>query len=153
MSSTLWAIGVIAEVFLMWKFSRFSKHVSARHCLLVASGACIVRWFFTAINPSLVALMFLQGLHAITFGLTFLASVNFIAKRVDPQHAAQAQSVLATLSTLLMAIGTWLSGRFYENLGGYTYWAMSAMAVVGGLFILNSYRTPLEDKAVPVTAA
>lgn len=152
MASSLWAIGVTAEVFLMWKFSQFSKHISARHCLLVAAAACTVRWFFTALNPSIAALFFLQALHSITFGLTFLASVNFIAKRVNPQHAAQAQSVLATLSTLLMAVGTWLSGQLYGSLGGYSYWIMAVMAIVGGLFILSSYRTHLEDRATPATA-
>ena len=146
LASLLWAVGVIAEVFLMWGFAQFSKRISARHCLLAASAACTLRWFFTGTNPGLAPLLFLQGLHAITFGLTFLASVNFIAKRVDAQHAAQAQSVLATLTILLMAIGTWLSGQFYDALGGYSYWAMAVIAVMGGLCILNSYRTQLEDK-------
>jgi len=146
LASFLWAIGVVAEVFLMWSFARFSKRISARHCLLAASAACALRWFFTGTNPGLGPLMFLQGLHAITYGLTFLASVNFIAKRVDTRHAAQAQSVLATLSILLMAIGTWLSGQFYSALGGYSYWAMAVMAVFGGLCVVNSYRTQLEDQ-------
>ena len=152
MASLLWAIGVFAEVMLMWGFTRLSKRISARHCLLAASAACTFRWFFTGVNPELGVLFLLQALHSITFGLTFLASVNFIAKRVDPQHAAQAQSVLATLSVFLMAIGTWLSGQFYDTLGGYSYWAMAVMAIVGGGFVLNSYRTQLEDKAITQSA-
>ena len=144
-ASWLWTIGVIAEVGLMWSFKSLAKRVSARHCLLFSCITCAVRWFFTGLNPSLGALVFLQALHGITFGLTFLASVNFIARRVNPNHAAQAQSVLNTLTTLLMAIGIWLSGIFYSSLGGYSYWAMAVLALLGGGLILSSYRTALED--------
>ncbi len=144
-ASFLWTIGVIAEVALMWRFKSLSKRVSARHCLLAACIACVVRWFITGINPNLTALMFLQMLHGLTFGLTFLASVNFIAKRVDANHAAQAQSVLTTLTTFFMAIATWMAGFFYATLGGYSYWAMALIALIGGALILSSYRTTLED--------
>ncbi len=152
LSSILWTIGVIAEVGLMWGFSRFAKNIPARHCLLLASGVCMVRWTVTGLNPSVSTLMVLQSFHAITFGLTFLASVNFIARRVEHQHAAQAQSVLATLTTLLMAIGTWLSGQSYALWGGQSYWLMSVMALLGGGFVLNSYRTPLDDVNRPVVS-
>jgi len=144
-ASLLWAIGVVAEVALMWKFKSLAKRVSARHCLLFACVTCAVRWFFTGLNPSLNALIFLQALHGITFGLTFLATVNFIARRVSSDHAAQAQSVLTTLTTLLMAMGTWMSGHFYSSLGGYSYWVMTVLALIGGGLVLISYRTTLED--------
>ena len=122
-----------------------AKKVSARQCLLFSCATCVIRWFFTGLNPGLGALLFLQSLHGITFGLTFLASVNFISRRVSPNHAAQAQSVLTTLTTLLMALGVWLSGHFYQSLGGYSYWAMAVLAMIGGGLILNSYRSTLQD--------
>ncbi len=146
-SSLLWSAGVVAEIALMWGFTGIAKKVSARHCLLLACFTCIVRWCITGMDPSVWVLFILQTLHAITFGLTFLASVNFISRRVDPNHAAQAQSVLATLTTLFMAIGIWLSGQFYQIFGGQTYWAMAIMALLGGALVLNSYRTKLSDVA------
>lgn len=152
-ASLLWTIGVVAEVALMWKFKSLAARVSARHCLLAACLACVVRWFITGLNPSLGVLIFLQALHGITFGLTFLASVNFISKRVNPNHAAQAQSVLTTVTTLLMAISTWMAGHFYSTLGGYSYWAMSLLALVGGALILSSYRTTLEDSKHSMSTA
>lgn len=144
-SSLLWSVGVVAEIALMWGFSGIAKKVSARHCLLLACATCIFRWSITGMDPSVWILFVLQTLHAITFGLTFLASVNFISKRVDSNHAAQAQSVLATLTTLCMAIGIWFSGQFYQSWGGQSYWAMTLMALVGGALVLNSYRTKLSD--------
>ncbi|MFK8075720.1 MAG: MFS transporter [Granulosicoccus sp.] len=146
-SSLLWSAGVVAEIALMWGFTGIAKRVSARHCLLLACFICTVRWLITGMDPSVWVLFVLQTLHAITFGLTFLASVNFISRRVDADHAAQAQSVLATLTTLFMAIGIWLSGQFYQTFGGQTYWAMAIMALLGGALVLNSYRTKLIDVA------
>lgn len=147
-ASLLWSIGVIAEVLLMWAFAGISKRVSARHCLLFAGVICVVRWLATGLDPSLGLLVFLQLLHAITFGLTFLAGVNFIARRVEVNHAAQAQSVLATLVTLNMAIGTAVSGYFYDALAGRGYWLMSVVAIVGVGCVMLSYRTALNDQAV-----
>lgn len=146
-SSLLWSVGVVAEIALMWGFSGIAKKVSARQCLLAACITCMMRWAIVGTDPSVWVLFILQTLHAITFGLTFLASVNFISRRVESNHAAQAQSVLATLTTLCMAIGIWFSGQFYQSWGGQTYWAMAIMAMVGGALVLNSYRTKLSDVA------
>ncbi len=146
-ASLLWSIGVVVEVLLMWAFAGISKRVSARHCLLFAGFVCVLRWFATGTDPSLAVLIGLQVLHAITFGLTFLAGVNFIARRVEENHAAQAQSVLATLVTLNMAISTAISGFFYDVLAGRGYWLMALISVVGIVCILVSYRSSLSDKA------
>lgn len=149
MSSLLWSVSVIAEVALMWCFRSIAKKYSARKCLLVASVVCAVRWFLAGTDPSLAQLFLLQCLHSITFGVAFLATVNFIAKRIHEDHAAQAQSVFATLMTFLMALALWLSGLLYGYFAGQSYWAMSLLALVGGAFVAWSFRTDLEDPASP----
>jgi len=147
MASVLWSVGVIAEVALMWGFSRVAKKFSARKCLIFASVVCIVRWLLTGSEPSLVQLFFLQSLHAITFGLSFLACVNFIARRVHEDNAAQAQRVSVTMATFFMALAAWLSGWLYEQFAGQSYWAMAVMALLGGICVLLSYASDLEDPA------
>lgn len=145
-SSVLWSVGVIAEIALMWSFTSVAKKFSARKCLLIASGACVFRWFITGTDPNLVQLLLLQALHSITFGLTFLATVNFIAKRVHEDHAAQAQSVYAMLMTLFIALATWISGWLYGQLAGQSYWAMALIALLGGICIAWSFRSDLIDQ-------
>jgi len=147
MASILWAVSVIAEVALMWCFSSLARKFSARKCLLLASMVCAARWFLAGTDPSLVQLFVLQSLHSITFGLTFLATVNFIARRIPEDHAAQAQSVSATLMTLFMALAFWLSGWLYEQFAGHSYWAMSVLALLGGACVGWSFRGDLEDYA------
>ncbi len=150
MASVLWSIGVIAEVALMWSFRSVARNFSARKCLMFAAVICVLRWFLTGTDPSLAQLCFLQCLHSITFGLSFLASVNFIAQRVHEDYAAQAQSVSATLVTLFMGIATWVSGWLYAVFAGQSYWAMAVMALIGGTCVLLSFASNLDD---PVTAA
>jgi len=145
MASVLWSIGVIAEVILMWYFRSVAKNFSARKCLMFAAVVCAVRWFLTGTEPGLVQLCFLQSLHAITFGLSFLACVNFIAKRVNEDNAAQAQSVSATLVTFFMGIATWLSGWLYAQFAGQSYWVMAVMALFGGICVMLSFASDLED--------
>ena len=148
-ASVLWSVGVIAEVALMWCYKDVAKKISARKCLLVASAAGVVRWFMAGTDPGLVQLLLLQTLHSITFGLTFLATVNFIARRVHEDHAAEAQSVYAMLSTLSIALAIWMSGWLYDQFAGYSYWAMSLLALLGGICVALSFRSDLDD---PVTS-
>ena len=145
-ASALWSVSVVAEVVLMWSFTSVAKKFSARKCLLIASAASILRWYIAGTDPGLAELFLLQALHSITFGLTFLATVNFIAKRVQKDHAAQAQSVYAVLVTLFIALSIWMSGWLYEQIVGYSYWAMSILALLGGLAVVLSFRSELDDQ-------
>ncbi len=147
MASVLWSIGVMAEVTLMWGFRNVAGRFSSRKCLVFASIVGAVRWILTGTDPGLVQLCLLQCLHAITFGLTFLATVNFIAQRVHEDNAAQAQSFSATILTLFMGIAAWLSGWLYSLLAGQSYWVMAVMAVVGGVCVMLSFASSLDDSA------
>jgi len=147
-AAALWSVSVIAEVVLMWSYKDVAKKFSARKCLLAASAVCVLRWLITGTDPGLGQLLLLQALHSITFGLTFLATVNFIAKRIHEDHAAQAQSVYAMLTTLFMALAVWLSGWLYEQFAGYSYWAMSILALLGGVCVAWSFRSDLDDQVL-----
>lgn len=148
-ASVLWTVSVIAEVALMWRFKSITKKFSARKCLLLASAVSTVRWLIAGTDPTLAQLLFLQSLHSITFGLTFLATVNFIGKRVHENHAAQAQSIYAMLTTLFLGLSGWISGGLYAQFAGHTYWAMSVLALAGGAAIAWSFRSDLDENMAP----
>jgi len=144
--SLLWAVAIVAEVGLMWRFAGVAKRLSPRHCLLLAASLGVLRWPLMLASAWPV-LLIAQALHAATFGLTFLATVNFIAKRVDEAHAARAQSVLAILSTGSLAVATVASGRLYERIGGQGYLAMMVLSLAGLVLVAWSYRSDLDDIA------
>ena len=133
-------IGVVVEIALMWWFRSLTQNVSARTCLLVAAACGMLRWSLLASTVSLPVIFAAQALHGVTFGVTFLACVNFISRRV-PEHAgARGQSLLATLTTACMAIATFICGQLFDNKGSAIYWLMGSVCLSAMLCIFVSYR-------------
>ncbi len=143
--SLLWAVAIVVEVVLMWQFTRLSKHVSARHCIAACGLAGLMRWGIMATDPGLVWLTIIQTLHALTFGLCFLATATFISRRIPPAHAARAQSVFAIMTTGSMATMTVFSGSLYEAFSGLSYIVMAVVATVGLALVMASYRSNLDE--------
>ena len=143
--SLLWTVSVVAEVVLLWRFADISRRVSARGCLLFAGLVAALRWVVTGTDPGLPALFALQVLHAITFGLGYIATASFIARRVDDRIAARAQALSATLATGCMAVMMLVSGALYKRFAGHGYAAMAAVCLVGVALVGASFRTDLED--------
>ena len=144
--SLLWTVSVVAEVALLWRFADIARRVSARRCLLFAGAVAAMRWLATGTDPALPVLFALQVLHAITFGLGFIATASFIARRVDDAIAARAQALAATLTTGCMAMMMLTSGGLYERFAGRGYAAMAIVCLVGTALIAASFRTDLEDR-------
>ena len=94
---------------------------------------------------SMTVLFILQGLHALTSGLLFIATVTFIARRVDDGMSARAQALYATSSTAALATAVLVSGTLYGYVGVQGYWLMAAMCVAGMLLVTVSYSTKLDD--------
>ncbi len=143
--SLLWTVSVVAEVVLLWRFADIARRVSARRCLLFAGAIAALRWLLTGTDPGLPLLLALQTLHAITFGLAFIATASFISRRVDDAIAARAQALAATLTTGCMAAMMLVSGGLYERLGGLGYAAMALVCLVGIVLVAASFGTDLED--------
>ncbi len=143
-ASLLVGIGVVAEILLMWRFKSLTKRLSARSCLVIAAVCGMVRWSLLALAPPLWLMFVVQMLHAVTFGLTFLATASFIARRVGEDNAARGQALSATVMTALMAIMVYLSGYFFDLLQLQLYWIMAAMCVLSAVLVLLSYLTSLE---------
>lgn len=144
--STLFAAAVVAEFLLMWKFSAVARRISARFCMLIAAMAGILRWGLSTLALPVFYLYLLQTLHALSFGLLLVATLQFIARRVDDSFAARAQAVYATLSTGTLAVSVMVSGALYDRMGEQGYWVMALLSAAGAALILASYRTRLIDE-------
>ena len=148
MIGTFWSIGVIAEIAL---FAVAGKFVRGRHPgILFALGAAagIVRWIVLGSSDGFWMIVLVQPLHAMTFGITHLAAVSFIARAIPQQLATSAQSLMATLSMgVFLGSSIWASGPLYEHFGSHAYYAMaglSGIALVFAFWLMQSWRG--EDK-------
>ncbi|OSQ42833.1 MFS transporter [Thalassospira sp. MCCC 1A01428] len=146
-----WATGVAAEIVL---FAVAGKYMRAYHPgLLFAIGALggIVRWSVLGMTDNFWLILLVQPLHALTFGITHLAAIGFIARAVPSQIATSAQSLMATLSMGLFLGGSiWASGPIFEHIGSSAYFLMVVFSAISFLFALWLCRRWTEGQAIPI---
>ena len=129
----LWAEGVLAEIVLFALGGGLAARLGPARLLAVAAVAGIVRWLGFAIEPGLGLLVFLQALHALTFGAAHLGAMLYIVRSVPPEHSASAQALYSGAAMgLVMGGATILAGALYDDVGAGAFYAMAAMSA-GGL--------------------
>jgi PPP family 3-phenylpropionic acid transporter len=128
----LWSIGVIAEVALFAVSGRVMAWTGSAPLMVLAAGAAILRWGLFAFDPPIWATGLLQTLHALTFGATHLASINFLTHAVPEDRLATAQGLYAAVvAGVVMGSVTIACGPLYRLLGGEAYAVMAFIAGVG----------------------
>jgi MFS transporter, PPP family, 3-phenylpropionic acid transporter len=135
----LWALGVAAEIVLFALSARLPA-LTPRELLMLGATGAVVRWGAMALDPPAALLAPLQCLHALSFGASFLGSVQFLSRVAPEGKAATAQGDFSTLQGIVMAAATGVSGLLYGNFGVLAYAAMAACAALGGIVIWWSAR-------------
>jgi len=128
----LWALGVIAEIVLFAFSSRLPPALTPPVLIMIGGAGGLLRWGAMAFDPPVALLPWLQLLHALTFGTTYLGALIFVARRARPGQGATAQGYLAVATGLATAGATGLSGQLYAAYGVRAYAAMALAAVAGG---------------------
>ena len=128
----LWAEGVLAEIVLFALGGGLAARLGPARLLAIAAVAGVVRWVGFAIEPGLGLLVFLQALHALTFGAAHLGAMLYIVRSVPPEHSASAQALYSgSAMGLVMGGATILAGTLYDDAGAGAFYAMAAMSAVG----------------------
>jgi PPP family 3-phenylpropionic acid transporter len=115
--AALWALGVAAEIVLFAVQARLPPFFTPTVLLLIGALAAILRWLGMALNPPVLALPWLQMLHALSFGATHLGALMFVAHHAPAGQAAAAQGYLAIAVGVAMAAAMGVSGVLYEDFG------------------------------------
>lgn len=112
-------LGVAAEVGAMLLYPRIADRIAPRHLLGISFVLSAVRWGGMALVSSPGAIVALALLHSVTFGMFYVASVAFMARRV-PQHLrASGQGLFASVTFGIGGlIGFSSAGAAYSLLGG-----------------------------------
>ncbi len=130
----LWAFGVAVEVALLWSLAPIERRLSPEALILAAAGGAVLRWLAMGFSPDGAALWFLQALHALSFAAAHVGAMRLIYRETPDSAAGMAQTLYSSFSSgLLLGAATLLSGWLYDWGGARGYWAMAAIAGVGGL--------------------
>jgi len=128
----LWGVGVGVEVAFLWFGEAWRRRVGPERLLILGGIGAVVRWTAFAFSPPVWLLFPLQGLHALSFTSTFIASLQLVERLSPPESASAAQSLNAALySGVLIGAATIVSGPLLDHFGPLGYLAMSVIAATG----------------------
>jgi PPP family 3-phenylpropionic acid transporter len=139
----LWALGPGGEIIIMLMFSHVGRRFSARHLILAAGIFTVLRWVGFALEPPLWGLFVLQLMNMVTFGLSYLGVVNFIANWTSEGIAAEAQSAFQAVRQVVTVVALTGFGYLVGHFGAGAYYGAAAMgAVAGGLTLISLFLMP-----------
>jgi PPP family 3-phenylpropionic acid transporter len=131
--------GVISEIAVMLTWSRWAYRLTTRQVLVGCFAASSVRWAIMSFTSDPVLLVASAGLHGLTFGAFYLASVEWMVQRAPGSLRATGQTLFVAATFGVGGIvGYHISGGLYDALGGHRLFAVAAVmalvpAVVMGL--------------------
>jgi PPP family 3-phenylpropionic acid transporter len=138
-------VGVTAEVAAMLLYPHFAERIAPRHLLCLSFGMSALRWGGMALVSSPLPLIALTVLHAMSFGVFYIASVAFMARRVPERLRASGQGVFAAVTFGVGGlIGFSASGAGYSALGGgHPLFAVAGVVeVIAAVLVLQATPTP-----------
>jgi MFS transporter, PPP family, 3-phenylpropionic acid transporter len=138
-SGVLWGFSVGVELVFMWFMEPWRRRLGPERLLVLGGLGAVVRWSALALSPPLWLLFPLQGLHALSFTATFLATLRLIERLAPAEDASAAQTLNAALAYgLFTGLATLIAGPLFDAFGAHGYWPMTALAVlgVGGALVL-----------------
>lgn len=136
----LWALGVIAEIVMFLFMYRLLPRLGSRNLLLVAFVLTTLRWMLLALFvDSLFMLVFIQLLHAASFGIVHAVAIHLIHRFFTGQHQGKGQALYSSLSFGAGgAVGSLYSGFIWESLG--PVWVFMIAALFSLMALLVSWR-------------
>ena len=133
------ALGGLAEVGALAVFGRLASRWSKGRLLAIGFGASAVRWLLTGVATSGPALIAIQALHGLSFGLFYAGAIGVLSARVPEHLRATGQGLFfAVVFGMFGGVGIMVSGFAYDAVGGHTLFA--AAAVVSVLATLSVWR-------------
>jgi PPP family 3-phenylpropionic acid transporter len=128
----LWGLGVLAEIVLMaGAGTLFVKRKSEAWLALAYAGGAL-RWFAIALLPAIEWAFLVQPLHACSFALMWLASVQYVRRWAERGLLGSAQGLM-TAAVALGGVGGMLAwGPLYASAGG------RVVFVIAGCLALTS---------------
>ena len=128
----LWAAGIVVEIVFFTFSARLTRRLGPVGLLSLGAGGAVLRWGTIAFGPPLTVLFAAQGLHALTFGATHLATVYFVRQSVPAAYANTAMTISTSLAIGLAAgLAALASAPIYAAYGGRAFFAMAGLGVIG----------------------
>jgi PPP family 3-phenylpropionic acid transporter len=136
--------GIAAEAAALLLFPRLAARFSLRALFATAFAATALRWWLVSRAEGAAAMVALQLLHGLTFGLFWGCSVEAMTRLVPTPLRATGQALFtAVVFGVGNAVGYQLAGLGLDHYGGVSHlfeWAAAVelLPLVGVMLLLRS---------------
>lgn len=133
----VWAIGTTAEIPVLFLGGRIIRRFGISSMLVAASAAVSVRLGVYALAPPLWAIMSVQLLHGVIFGLYHAACIEFIRRTVPARFRGLGMALYMSLAVALPNLaGSALGGVIIERWGYSALFGSYSIAPLIGVGVL-----------------
>jgi PPP family 3-phenylpropionic acid transporter len=122
------SIGVASETMALLFFRRLRARFGLETMLVAVFAATSVRWLAIAGTEDTAALLALQLVHGLTFGVFWGTSIALLADVVPPELRATGQALFVMALNLGTALGNAATGALYDAAGTRTPFFLAAIA-------------------------
>jgi MFS transporter, PPP family, 3-phenylpropionic acid transporter len=131
-----YGVGVVAEMLVLLHFNRLHARFGLDTLLASAFIASGLRWLAVAEVRSPSALILLQLLHGMTFGMFWGAAIARVAATVPAPLRATGQALLLMSINLGGTIGNLVTGAVYGVVGPQTLFGIAAAGELAPLIVV-----------------
>lgn len=132
-----WALASIAEIIVMINSDIIFRRFSTDNVLFFSFMVAVFRWMalFVATSPAFI--LFLQILHAVTYGTFHVSSILYIDSLTPDEGKTLGQAVNnAVTYGLGLMVGFFINGYLFETFGTFTLFMISGfIALAGGVLL------------------
>ncbi len=135
MAGQLWALGVLAEVFLFLITPRLILRFGAWFLVTLALVLTTLRWSLLAAVPeSLPMLLFIQTLHAFSYGVYHAAAISLIHYFFPGRLQGRGQALYSSLAFGIGgALGSLAAGYLWDGVGSASVYVLAAGLAAAGV--------------------
>lgn len=142
---SLWALGVVAEILLFWKFHSWVYRLSWRHWCVLSLVITAVRWGLIATCAQYGWVLVIAQLgHAFSFAAMHAVSMRYVQQFFPKALQSRGQAMYSSIGMGFgAALGALLSGLFWDQLGGEWVFSAAALSALFGA-VVAWYGLPKE---------
>jgi len=136
-----WAVAVLAEVAVMSLLAPAVQRLGPGRVLVLSCAVAAGRWLFIANTSSLPWLLALQPLHAVSFGLMWIAAISMLRHELGDKGTATAHGLFSSAIAVGNALGLLAWSVMFEKQGGLVVFTWAGMlAALGALSAVRLIR-------------
>lgn len=132
-----WALGSIAEIFVMFNSRRIFQRFQIESVLIFSFAIAAIRWLLMFYASEVWLVILIQILHAFTYGTFHMAGILYIDRCMPESTKTLGQAVNNAVSYGLgLMTGSFINGYLFETVGShYSFIFSFVVAVFAGVLL------------------